>query len=59
MTDGEAEALATVVRESVAADVVVERDGRYFVVVVDAPSGRYTVRDEADWRWLRGRIDRG
>ena len=59
MTERAAEDLAVVIGESVTADVVVEREGRYFIVVVDAPSGRYTVRDEVDWRWLQGRIGLG
>ncbi len=50
-----AEELAEVVRTALPAVVTVEREGRFFVVTVDAATGRWTLRDEADWHWLRER----
>jgi len=56
MSHSEAERLAAEVILGGVVWATVERQDRYFVVVADAPSGRYTLRDGADWSWLRGRI---
>lgn len=57
MTQREAEALAATVRAFVERRVGVESEGRYSVVTVAADSGNYTLRDDADWRWLSSRIE--
>ena len=61
MTRQEAEQLATIVRASTGLEAVVEKvDSRFAVVVTKQVHGRgdavYTLRDQADWEWLRGQI---
>ncbi|MFN2537795.1 MAG: hypothetical protein ABR549_06530 [Mycobacteriales bacterium] len=59
MTQREAERLALTVERAVPGVVTVVREGRYFVIAVETSSGRHTLRDEADWSWLQGQIQRG
>jgi hypothetical protein len=57
MTQREAQALEELVNRAAVGATSVEREGRYYVVVVDAANDRYTLRDEADWVWLRRQVD--
>ncbi len=56
MTQREAARLADAVRAAGAESAAVESEGRYFVVTVEAASGHYTLRDEADLAWLRVQV---
>jgi hypothetical protein len=57
MSETEADALATRVREEHPAGVTVQPDDGFFCVEVVVASGRWTLYDEDDWRALRSRID--
>ena len=59
MTQQLAHALAVRAAEVFECETSVEREGRFFVVAVEAPIGRYTLRDEADWDWLRRQLESG
>lgn len=56
MTESQAERLAGTVADALGGPVQVEREGRYFVLVVESASGRFTLRDETDWAWLQQRL---
>src|SRR3954451_20057262 len=53
MTETEALQLASVITDAAVGPVAVEREGHFFVVTVTAAEGTFTIRDHADWRWLR------
>ena len=59
MTQRDADALAERVTAVAGVEATVEHEGRYFVLTVDAPTGRYRLRDEADWDWLRRQVEKG
>lgn len=62
MTQAEAEALAVLVRSETAhvvivePDDIVEPDQKFRVTVRRALGDTWTLYDEQDWDWLRGRI---
>ena len=56
MTETAAAQLAERVRAAVPWPVSVEREARYFIVVVAAPPGSCSLRDEEDWQLLQRRI---
>ena len=57
MTQRQAEALAVQVRTSTTHVVTVESEDHAFVVIVRRSIGdTWTLYDEQDWDWLRGRI---
>ena len=53
MTEHEARLLAERVARELGRTATVEREGRYYVLVLATSSGTHTLRDEADWAWLR------
>jgi len=56
LTETEARQLASVITEAAVGPVAVEREGHFFVVTVSAAVGTVTIRDDADWRWLRQKM---
>lgn len=57
MTQAQAGEIAGRVRRAAGGcEVAVEREARFFVVVVVVDGGRFVLRDEADWRWLEHRL---
>jgi hypothetical protein len=56
MTETEARQLASVITEAAVGPVAVEREGHFFVVTVTTAGGTLTIRDDADWRWLRKKM---
>ncbi len=56
MSEGDAEALADRVRAFTADEVAVLADEDEVVVQVQTSHGRYTLRDEDDWEWLKTQI---
>jgi hypothetical protein len=56
MSEGDAEALAARVRALTADKVTVVDDEDEIVVQVQTGHGRYTLRDEDDWEWLKIQI---
>jgi hypothetical protein len=60
MTETQARRLASTVTGSQGGvTATVEREGHFFVVIVETASGTFTLRDDEDWRWLRPRITAG
>lgn len=58
MSEGEAQALAVVVKGATEDGVEVRAEDAYFVVGVlrAVPGDSFTLRDEQDWQWLGPRI---
>ena len=56
MSERDAEALADRVRFVTADEVAVLADEDEIVVQVQTGHGRYTLRDEDDWGWLKTQI---
>ena len=56
MTETEARQLASVITEAAVGPVAVEREGHFFVVTVTTTGGIFTIRDDADWHWLRQKL---
>ena len=56
MTERQATRLAATMRDAGMDNTALEREGRYFVIVVRTKTGSWTVRDEEDWRWLAARL---
>ena len=58
MTETQARQLLATINESLTGQVTINSEGRFFVVSVTADGETFTVRDEADWRWLRSKLNR-
>jgi len=56
MTETAARRLAGIVEESRIGTVSVVAEGRFFAVAVRTADAAYTLRDEADWQWLRSKL---
>jgi hypothetical protein len=56
MTESQAATLAETVRQASGHTVEVAPDDSYFCVHVVKGRETYTLYDEADWDWLKGRI---